>query len=96
MSSDREKAIDISKRFFGFEPRHIRKIDFKMPRAVAKLGTAVRLDYVSDKFDGVKRIYWHKFKKPPAVYVLPDTQKNGDNVIIIRGKFRIKKEGITG
>lgn len=91
-----EKALELSRKFYGFDPRKVRKMNIDWPMALVCIGAAAQVDYISDKFDGVTRRYFHEFKKPAVVYVGDRPQKDGTNLIIIKGQFKIKPEGITG
>lgn len=89
-------AIRLSKRFHGKSPRWRRRIRIDWPERLTRLGACTRLDYLSDKFDGRHRIYFHKFKKAPELYADPNGQHDGCNLLVLRGKFKIKAAGITG
>jgi len=90
------RALKISKQFYGFDPRSIHTINIDWPDALVCIGAAAQINYISDKFDGVIREYFHEFEKPAVVFVAESPQKDGSNLIIIHGKFKIKPEGITG
>ena len=75
-------------------------MNVQMPKAgdaVMMIGTAENLDYVSDKFDGQKRLYTHRLKKHGTILaVMP---KSGDvvkTVIITDLSLHIRPEGLTG
>jgi hypothetical protein len=72
------------------------KEDFTWPKKLPLIGPCTMIEYVSDKFDGRVRRYYHKFGKGTRVYFDPAHQKNGEAILIIRGPFEIKPEGITG
>lgn len=92
------KALGKSEEFFGARPRWIKKIELEYPGSLVQLGVCPRVDYVSDKWDGKLRIYFHNFGEEdmPVILAAPEPQKNGDNMIVIIGKFEIEAEGIIG
>lgn len=89
-------AADLSKRFHGPPPRYRKRVNLNWPKAVASLGRCMRLDYLSDKFDGKRRVYRHDFGDPPDVYAAPGKQPGGKTMLIVIGKFQLKRAGITG
>lgn len=89
-----KKAVRLSKEFYQLDPRRIVEMDFKPPRSLVKVGECARVDYVNDKYDGKVRRYYHEFEKRCRIYADPEPQKNGDSVLIIIGKFKIKPEGL--
>lgn len=91
-----KSAAELSRKFFGFDPRKVRRINLTWPKALMCLGSCVRLDYLSDKFDGKARVYFHEFDGPCNVYAAEKQQADGSGVLVIHGKFKIKPEGITG
>ena len=90
------EAVAASEMFYGLKARHKKSQVYAWPKSLAKIGPCVRLEYLSDKFDGKKRQYFHDFGPGAEVFFDPRTQANGDALILIRGKFTIKPEGITG
>lgn len=90
------RAISLSRRFYGFEPRRIKRIGWRWPKAVAHIGRCSQINYVSDKFDGKVREYFHEFTHTCQVFAPDKPQPNGDQVLIIRGKFNLRREGIVG
>lgn len=91
-------ALEKSEEFFGFKPRYIKKAAIEWPKSLVQIGAGARIDYISDKFDGKVRLYYHEFegKDLPLVFAAPEPQKNGENMLIIVGKFQIEKDGIIG
>ena len=92
----RDRALEVSERFYGFKPRNIRRIDVEWPDSLACLGPAARVDYISDKFDGKVRRYWHEFDGEAVLFCDPEQQPDGSSRLVIIGKFTIEPEGITG
>jgi hypothetical protein len=92
------KALAKSEEFFGAEPRWVKKIELEYPRTLVQIGSCPRVDYVSDKWDGKLRLYFHQFDSEdmPVILAAPEPQPNGDNMILIIGKFKIEAEGIIG
>lgn len=90
------RAIELSKQFYGLAPRHLKTTRLTWPQALIMIGPCAQVDYVSDKFDGKKRRYYHRFEGPCTIYAADKPQSDGTNLLIIRGKFKIKKEGIIG
>lgn len=90
------QAVKLSERFHGQVPRFEREIDIDWPDSLTSLGVCARVDYIADKWgDGLVR-YWHEFEGPVMLLADPDLQKNGYQVLIIYGKFKIESDGITG
>lgn len=90
------RAVELSKKFHGFDPRKIKEVSIEWPKSLTALGACVRVDYACDKWDGKDRIYFHDFEKPATVFAAPKSQKNGDNLLVIVGKFKITANGIEG
>jgi len=91
-----QAAIEMSEKFHGYKPRHIRNTRLTWPTSLVRIGACAQIDYVSDKYDGKLRRYYHEFETPCEVYAGPVTQADGTNLLIIRGKFKIKPDGIIG
>ena len=91
-----EKAEKISKLFYGMRPRNMRKTRITWPRALVLLGKCAQLNYVCDKFDGKVREYYHRFGPGCMVFAGDSPQADGTQLLIIKGKFKIQKAGITG
>jgi len=91
-----ERASRLSKKFHGAAPRIVKHIDFRSPKCLALIGSCAQLDYISDKWDGKRRQYYHKFEKPCLVMADPDPQPDGSRLIVILGKFKITERGIIG
>lgn len=71
------------------------------PRALMMLGLCAQVDYVSDKFDNKIRRYFHEFElsdpeKPCLLLADAQPQPDGSHLLIIKGHFKIKPEGIVG
>lgn len=94
----RARAIQKSAQFHGFIPRRLHRIRITWPKAMFIVGAAVRIDYLSDKFDGKKRIYWHDFAPRSRVVVMAaeSPQPDGDNLLVLKGKFKINERGLIG
>jgi len=92
------KALRKSEEFFGARPRWIKRIELEYPKTLVQIGACPRVDYVSDKWDGKMRLYFHNFDSGdmPVILAAPESQKNGDNMIVIIGKFKIEAEGLIG
>lgn len=91
-----ERASKLSKKFHGAAPRTVKHIDFRSPKCLALIGSCAQLDYVSDKWDGKRRQYYHKFEKPCLVMADPDPQPDGSRMIVLLGTFKINERGIIG
>jgi len=90
------KAVKLSRKFYGFDPRKIKSIDVHWPKSLTCLGLCSQVSYVSDKTDGKMREYYHRFDGKVTLFAGVPSQKNGENLLIIKGKFKIQPEGITG
>ena len=66
-------------------------INWTPPKAAMQIGQLVAIEYLSDKFDGVERIYRHEFDHLRDMAVSPD----GRTIIIIPG-LKITTRGIEG
>ena len=91
-----ERAIRLSREFFGFDPRDVSKIKVGIPDSLVMLGTCAQLNYVCDKFDGKPREYYHRFEGAAVVVAPPESLPNGSHMIIIIGDFEIDQDGIKG
>lgn len=89
-------AKQLSAEFHGFAPRRSRAVNIDWPKALVDLGACARVDYISRKWDNKTRRYFHEFEKPARVLAAPGSQRDGDGLLIIKGKFKFKPEGITG
>ena len=89
-------AARLSASFHGAAPRHLRQVQVTWPKSLTLLGRCAQLDYVSDKFDGKVRRYFHEFTKPCLVLAAPRRQVGGDSLILLKGRFTIGPEGISG
>lgn len=95
-ATSRAAAVELSKKFHHFDPRKIHSVNVQWPKHLVALGPCVRIDYYSNKFDGKGRVYFHEFEKPCVVMAGAVPQSDGTNLLIVKGKFEIKPEGITG
>ena len=93
---DTDAALELSEKFHGYQPRRIKNTKITWPRSLVRIGACAQIDYVSDKFDGKLRRYYHEFVKPCEIYAVPNRQADGTNILIIRGRFKIKADGIIG
>ena len=91
-----KKAIRLSKKFFGFDPRKIDRLPITWPKALVSLGPCSRIHYVNDKFDGKTREYFHDFDQPCIVLADPERQPNDCGMLVIIGRFKITEAGIEG
>ncbi len=91
-----QEAIHLSREFHGLEPRKVRNIKFEIPKSLMQIGSCSQVNYISDKFDEKIREYFHQFTNEALLFADPKPQKDGKQVLIIIGKFKIKPEGITG
>jgi len=91
-----QRAVRRSKSFWGFTPRKIDRIRLTWPGALVNLGRCSQVNYVSDKYDGELREYFHKFEGNVEIFAADSAQADGREIIVIIGKFKIKPEGIVG
>jgi len=71
------------------------------PQTLIQIGLCAQVDYVSDKWDGTVRRYYHEFdlgkaKRPCLLFAAPDPQADGSMLLIIKGHFTIESDGIIG
>lgn len=95
-NSPLSEAAKASAMFHQLAPRKVGRQSYTWPKSLAAIGPIARIEYVSDKFDGKARQYFHDFGPGAQAYFDPRPQSNGDTLLIIRGPFKIKPEGITG
>jgi hypothetical protein len=91
-------ALRKSEEFFGFKPRWVKKAKIDWPKSLVQIGQTARVDYISDKFDGKVRVYFHEFEGEdlPLIFAAPVAQPGGENMLVIVGKFKIEADGIIG
>jgi len=89
-------AVEMSRKFYGFDPRNIKNLNIVWPKSLVCLGACAQVDYVTDKYDGVVRQYFHEFDGPCVLLASPKPQKNGQNMLVIVGKFDVNEKGIIG
>jgi len=80
--------------FFGhpdLETRAKKLKGYKAPLAFVDIGNVVALEYDSDKFDGIERIYRHEAEKKRKFLISVD-----GSTIIVHPPFKITKRGIEG
>jgi hypothetical protein len=90
------KAINRSKAFHGRKIKRIKSVCIDWPKALVAIGHCARVEYLSDKYDGKKRLYFHDFDEPAVILAGESEQKNGENLLIIKGRFDINSLGIVG
>jgi hypothetical protein len=89
-------ALAKSAEFTGRPPKRIRKISIKWPESLVAIGPCAQVDYISNKFDGKYRRYFHEFEGDAFIFAAPDPQKDGRNMLVIVGDFTIEADGIIG
>ena len=89
----RQKALKLFKDFRGYNPKNFRTRNFDFSGGLVLLGECDGVLYVSDKYGGAKnQTYIHKFNAPyPKMFC-----NLKGNILVIKGNFKILKEGITG
>lgn len=92
------KAVEKSKEFFGFFPRGLKTTKIEWPTDLVIIGAAAQLNYVSDKFDGKMREYFHRFdaKNRTVVLLDADEQPDGSRLLILKGHFKVDDRGLIG
>jgi len=91
-----KKAKRLSKRFFGFRPRRVKRVRIEWPKSFLSLGQCAQVNYVNDKWTGKVVEYFHQFEPGTVVLVAASPQPNGDNLLVIKGPFKITEEGLVG
>lgn len=66
-------------------------VNWNPPKSAVHIGRIIAIEYESDKFDGVKRIYRHDVTKIREMMLSPD----GTTIIVLPG-FKITTRGIEG
>lgn len=90
-----DAVIEMFERFHSFEPGEVSAYKYSQaPRLVACLGELEAVVYRSDKWDGKKRSYIHKFKAKDRPLLATDDK--GENLYIIGGSYNIEEDGIIG
>lgn len=85
-----KKARSLYSKFTDFESEN----DYRLKAgegAFELIGQADHIVYESDKWTGKKTEYIHEFKTPPNIYA-----NKAKTMLVLTGKIRVKKEGITG
>lgn len=90
------EALAKSSEFHGRPPKAIRRRRVRIPKALVRIGAAAQVDYVSDKWDGKFRRYFHEFENEPELYATPKPDRNGEMILVIVGKFKLNADGIIG
>ena len=89
-------ALEKSAEFHGRAPKAILRKKLQVPKAMIRIGVCAQVDYVSNKWDGKFRRYFHEFEGEPEIYATAKPSSNGENMLIIVGKFKIEADGIIG
>lgn len=89
-------ALEKSSEFHGRRPKAILRRKLSIPKALIRIGACARVDYISNKWDGKFRIYFHEFETEPEIYATAAPSSKGENVLMIVGKFKIEADGIIG
>ena len=91
--SPRARAEKKARAWYGKESlvTAAQEIDWTPPESAVHIGQMVAIEYLSDKFDGTKRIYRHDVTKVRQMLLSPD-----GSTIIIDPPFKITKRGIEG
>ena len=89
----RAKAEKKARAWFGKDSlvTKAQEIDWTPPESAVHIGQFIAIEYLSDKFDGVKRIYRHDVTKVRQMLLSPD-----GSTIIVDPPFKITKRGIEG
>ncbi len=89
----RAKAEKKARAWFGKNSlvTKAQEIDWTPPESAVHIGQFIAIEYLSDKFDGVKRIYRHDVTKVRQMLLSPD-----GSTIIVDPPFKITKRGIEG
>ena len=91
-----ERAVVLSEKFHGSRARFETAVEIDWPESLVAIGVCARVDYIADKFgDGIIR-YWHEFEGVPMLYADPELQADGNQLMVIIGKYKIESVGITG
>jgi hypothetical protein len=91
-----KRAARMSELFNGRPPKRVTSVNVTLPKALVHIGPCAQIDYVSGKFDGKKRQYYHVFEGQAELYAAADPMPDGRTLLMILGDFEIKPEGITG
>jgi len=91
-----DASLRLSEKFHGARPRTVRRQPIEWPKSLVHIGALAQLDYISDKYDGTLRQYFHEFEKPCSVFAGAIAQADGTNLLIVKGRFNIKADGIVG
>lgn len=91
-----KKALKLSREFHGLEPRRIKNIEVEIPKALVQIGSCSQINYISDKFDEKIREYFHEFESEVLLFADVEAQPDGSWLLLLKGNFKVKPEGITG
>jgi hypothetical protein len=91
-------AKRLSKLFHWFKASRVTHRKWTTPEELVRLGSAcAQVNYVSDKFDGELREYYHKFEGRSELFAAVDEKGNAiPGTLIILGDFDINEFGIVG
>ena len=67
------------------------QLKWKPPRAAVLVGQIVAIEYQSDKFDGIERVYRHEFDELRLMAISPD-----GTTIVVDPPMKITRRGIEG
>lgn len=96
VKKDIRAAAALSKLFHQLAPRFLKEVDIDWPKALTCLGGCAQVNYISDKFDGKLKEYFHPFEGPCKLYAGTRNGRQVQGLLIIHGKFKITKDGIEG
>lgn len=91
-----QAAAKLSEVFHQLAPRYLNKVKIDWPKALTCLGGCAQVNYISDKFDGKPREYYHQFEGPCKLYTGTRKGRQVQGLLIIHGNFKITKDGIVG
>lgn len=81
--------------FHGHEPRSRKNFRFDSPKGLVILGTAVAVEYATDKYngggDGKYAVYRHEFETPALVCM---DEKARRQLYIIGNRIKVTEAGI--
>lgn len=95
-SKSLKEALEKSSEFHGRAPKAVRRRRLVVPKALVRIGAAAQIDYVSDKWDGKSRRYFHEFEEMPEIYATARPDRSGQMMLVLVGKFKIEADGIIG
>lgn len=90
-----ERAVRTFRKWHEFDPDSLTSVKGPrrvIPSTLVLLGELVEVVYRSDKWEGKKKLYVHKTKKPHPLLV---TDPDGKSLYIVGGRVKVTGRGLV-